>query len=309
MGIVQYFKKMKKRELDYLITEEIKSFLKEAEDTVLGKETPIGLSKIKKDTAKAVGGGGLKDKDKQDDVVSGKKVSIPVGNLRPAQTEIIKDKAFGMAVNFLTKGGYDNADLNAIISKDTNHNIMDGHHRWAATSLIDPKAKVQATQIDLPGGPLVTALNLFTKGIVGKDKGNEGKGNVADFTGVNMEVVIDNALEKGTPGEFGVSGEAVKAALGKMPGAGGDAQKGKAIMMKNADSLPKKKMPGAPARVEMPVINDEQVEKVKNMLAKGELDITEPYSPEVEDAISVSTEKETEEVAETKRWKKLAGIS
>jgi len=315
VGTVQYFKKskMKKFEIRKLIKEEIKNFIKEAGDTVLGKETPIGLSKIKTDTANDVVGGGLEDEDKSDDMVSGKKDSFAVGNLRPAQTEIIKEKAFGMAVNFILDNNYNNADLEAIVSNDSNPYIMDGHHRWAATSLIDPKAKVQATQIDLPGGPLVTALNLFTKGKLGISQGNKGKGNVAEFTGKNLSVVIDNALKNGTPGEYGKSAEEVKTALEKMPGAGGNADTGKAIMMKNADKLPKQKMPGAPARVEMPVIDEKKVAIVKSMLEKGALDIAPPYSDEVKAAIGVSKEKEVEkekeEVAESKRWQKLAGIT
>jgi hypothetical protein len=40
-------------------------------------------------------------------------------------------------------------------------------------------------------------------------------------------------------------------------------------------------MPGAPARVEMPVIGPDEVDKVKRMLANGEIDLTKPYSSDV----------------------------
>ena len=257
------------------------------DDTVLSTDKPIPLSQIagKKDGADAVVGGGAEDGDAGDDKVAGQKASIPVGNLKPAQTEIIKEKAFGMAIGMLMKGQWDGLDLGSIISKD--NYIMDGHHRWAAVSLIDPKAKLQGTVIDLPGGPLVTALNLMTVGKLGITAGNKGKGNVAEFTGDKIGAVIDNALQNGVKGEFPIKPEQVKEALGKMPGANGDANKGKEIMMKNADALPKQIMPGAPARVDMPVIDGKKVAMVQKMLEKGLIDIKPPYSKDVKSNLDV----------------------
>ena len=133
----------------------------------MGTNKVVGLSQIDKETADAAIGGGLEDKDKSDDIVAGGKVKIAVGELKPAQTEIIKEKAFGMAINFLLNNKWQNADLGNIVSKD--NYIMDGHHRWAAISLIDPSSTVNVTQIDLPGQPLVTTLNLITKGKFGID--------------------------------------------------------------------------------------------------------------------------------------------
>ena len=68
---------------------------------------------------------------------------------------------------------------------------------------------------------------------------------------------------------------------GKIPGANGDAQAGKALVMKNADKMPKTKMPGAPKRVEMPVIDTPKVAMVVKKLAAGEVDLKAPYSPGV----------------------------
>ena len=83
MGIVQYFK-MKKGELDYLITEEIKTFLKE--DDVFGQETAIPLSKIDAKAAKAAFGAGGKDGDESDDATSvNAKDTAKVGSLKPMQ--------------------------------------------------------------------------------------------------------------------------------------------------------------------------------------------------------------------------------
>lgn len=257
------------------LVEEKLQALREA-DSALGTTKVVGLSQIDKQTADSAIGGGLEDKDTKDDVVSGGATTIAVGDLKPAQTEIIKEKAFGMAIGLLLDNKYKSADLGNIVSKD--NYIMDGHHRWAAINLINPSESVKVTKIDLPGGPLVTALNLVTKGKYGIDRGNKGKGNVAEFTGANLEKVIDNALSAGIKGEYPKTPEDVKKALGLIPGAEGDAAKGKEIMMSNADSMPKQIMPGAPARVEMPVIGPDQVKTVQSMLAKGQIDIEEPFS-------------------------------
>jgi len=259
------------------------------DDTVLGSKDPIPLKQIaaKKDGANAVIGGGAQDGDKGDDLVAGKEASIAVGTLKPAQTEIIVAKAVSFALGFLTNGQPDLNDMEAIVSSD--NYIMDGHHRWAARFLIDPKAKVNVMVIDLPGGALVTALNLITVGKLGITAGNKGKGNVTDFTGENIGKEIDAILQAGSkewPAKT-LKPEQLKEALGKIPGADGDANKGKEIMMKNADALPKKIMPGAPPRVEMPVIDGKKVQMVQTMLAKGLIDVRPPYSPNVQKTLDL----------------------
>jgi hypothetical protein len=247
---------------------------------ILKNRDVVPLSQINKRAAVASIGMGKGDGDKKDDAIGGKRVSIPVKNLQAAQTEIIAEKAIGMAIGTMlnttpTKIG---GDLGSIVSND--NFIMDGHHRWAATFLCDPAAKVQAVQIDLPGKVLVTALNTITVGMFNRE-GNFGNGNIEDFTGKNIGNLIDGFLETGISGKFPITPEQVRQSLANMPGAKGDFEKGKSLMMKNADALPKKIMPGAPPRVEMPVIGPDEVAKVKQMLANGDIDLTNPYSKDV----------------------------
>ena len=254
------------------------------DDEVLGTKDVVPLSKVDPDTAKAALSGGQKDGGQTDDVVKSSAAKIAVGALKPAQTEIIKEKAFGIAVGLLGKGKWDGIDLGSIVSND--NYIMDGHHRWAAVFLIDPKATIKATVIDLPGKTLVTALNHVTAAKSGLG-GNPGKGNVAEFTGEKIGAVIDNALKNGIKGEYPLKPEQVKELIGKVPGANGDANKGKEIMMKNADALPKQIMPGAPARIDMPVIKEPQVPVVASMLSKGSIDVKPPYSKDVKSKLDV----------------------
>jgi len=251
----------------------LKKILSEIE--VLGQEKVIPLDALSVDAARDTIRNGRKDKNQVDDVAMSKKAAIAVKDLKPAQTEIIKEKAFGMAIAMLTKGKWDNQDLEAIISKD--NFIMDGHHRWAAVSLIDPSAKIVGTVINLPGVALVSVLNVATKAM-GKS-GNPGKGDVASFTGANFEPLITDAMQNGLKGDFPIDAKTITRAIAKMPGANGDAEKGKQIMVANADTLPKQIMPGAPERVNMPVISPDEVQKVARAISQGIIDFTKPYAP------------------------------
>ena len=266
-------------------------YLKE-DDEILGSTDVVPLSKIDKDAAQAAISGGTRDGSKPDDAIAGKKISISVNKLKAAQTEIIPEKALGLAFGML-KSGKIGGDLGSIISKD--NFIMDGHHRWAGTFLCDPNGQVQATQIDLPGTALVTALNLITVGKFGKS-GNPGKGNIADFKGSVIGPIIDKLLLEGIKGEYPQSSEEVKTNLGKVPGADGDANKGKEIMMQNADALPKEIMPDAPPRVEMPVIGTKEVAIVQKFLEKGIVDLKPPYSPEVKKALGMESKKRLDDI-------------
>lgn len=257
------------------------------DDGVIGTTTPVPLKQVaaKKAGADAVIGGGAEDGNSSDDKVAGQVASIPVGALKPAQTEIVVNKAVAFALGFANLGKPDLDDMEAIVSKD--NYIMDGHHRWAARFLLDPKAAVKVTAIDLPGGPLVTALNLITVGKLGITAGNPGKGNVKDFTGVNIGKALDEAMAKGTSDWPKQTPDQVKEALGKVPGADGDANKGKELMMQHADQLPKEIMPGAPPRIQMPVIDAKKVAIVQKMLASGVVDIKPPYSKDVQSTLNI----------------------
>jgi hypothetical protein len=252
------------------------------DDEIFGTTDVLGISKVPKDAAKAAIGGGKKDGDAGDDVASGKKASVPASALKAAQTEIIPEKALGMAIGMINKvgpfSGGPGGDLESIISSD--NYIMDGHHRWAATFLADPGASITATQIDLPGKALVSALNVVTVGQFGRS-GNAGKGNIAGFKVGVFDKLIDEWMEKGYTDDKGnaTKPEDVKQAMETL--GGGDFEAGKKIVMQNADKLPKDIMPGAPARVEMPVINGKEVADVAKAIAAGEIDIKSPYSDDV----------------------------
>lgn len=267
--------------------------LKEAEkNPVLNSPNAIALSKLDKDLAGGVAGGGYDDQDKQDDVVSGGAETVAVSELKPAQKEVIVAKAVAFALGYAfnnfkevqaKNGSPDLANMEAIVSED--NFIMDGHHRWAAATLLYPGAKVKVTRLNLPGPQLISALNAMTKGKLGIDTGNKGKGDVANFTPDKVQKAIDRALNDGTEKGLGqwphLTSDEVKKALSNVPGAEGDPNKGRSIMADNAGKLVKQKMQGAPERKDMPVIDAEKVNAVVKYLNKGTADILPPYSDDV----------------------------
>lgn len=258
------------------------------DDDIFGKPPTdaVPLSAIDKKAAQfANAGGGEKDNDPDDDKVPFSKVSVAAGKLKPSQKEVVPEKAVAFAILALLKkppmqdgpGG----DLQAIISKD--NFIMDGHHRWAATFLVDPSATLDATQIDLPGGALVTALNVVTKGM-GRS-GNTGVGDISKFGGKPVEDQIRLAAEKGIKG---ASAEECTKALEEWGGSVDGAVK---KMLANAAKMPKSIPSWAPKRVDMPVINAPEVAAVAKKIAAGSVDIKAPFSPEVDKKLNPSGAK------------------
>jgi hypothetical protein len=248
------------------------------DDEIFGSTDPLPLSKIDKKAAQMAyaAKGGEKDNNPDDDKVAFENASEAALDLKPSQKEVVPYKAVTFAFSALMKinpmfdgpGG----DLQAIISDD--NFIMDGHHRWAATILIDPTAKITATRIKLPGEALVTALNVVTAG-KGR-KGNTGEGNIANFGGDAITSQVDVVLEKGYFAEKDT--EKLKEALVKWAGSVEEAKK---RMVENAKKMVKTIPSWAPSRVDMPVIQAPEVAAVAKQIAAGTVDIKPPYSPEV----------------------------
>ena len=111
---------------------------------------------------------GLKknDGDAKDDVVKVSNDRIAVGNLKPIQAQIYFDKSIKKvsrdgvesSKNFLTS-----KFNNFVVSKD--NRIIDGHHRFLTTVLINPKIKVNCLKIDLPIRELLPLTLAYTDAI------------------------------------------------------------------------------------------------------------------------------------------------
>lgn len=299
---------------------------------LLGSEgKPITLSQLDPNLAKAAAApeAGTKDEKPEDDKVKvNTEAMVTVGQLSPAQKEVIPMKALSFALGYLDNKQPNLDEMEAIVSSDMY--IMDGHHRWAAATLVDPKKQVKVAKIEMPAVDLITALNVYTKGALNLT-GNKGEGDLTKWKEL-IKAEIEKAFEKGFSkedgngvlpggkdnwpmfaGGKGKTAEEVKAIFGKIPGANGDAEKGKTMMLANAEQLKTTKLPTAPERIDMPVIDagktptgektsdvkKSQLYDVCTRIANGTLDLKEPYNKDVQAALGGKKEEAPKEEAKT----------
>ena len=207
---------------------------------------------------------GYKDGAVSDDVVKTRPVQIPANKLKPSQDAVYLGKALGLAISGVVGG-----DLQAIISSD--NRILDGHHRWAATILNNPKAKIGGVQAELKIGDLIQVLRQAGDAL-GNNRGLEPKGgdinifkaSIKDveeciFTGKNMNPEFYNREE----------------AINWFNNIGTDNIQ-KALNQIQRISPPT----SAPPREDMPKIKPGQVDNVAKKLAGGALDVRAPYTAE-----------------------------
>jgi hypothetical protein len=84
-----------------------------------------------------------------DDVVKIEKKKVRVGDLKPIQQQIYFDKSIDGIAKFGAKSSKEFFQSTFfIVSSDLR--IIDGHHRWLASNLIDPDMMVTVMLIDLP---------------------------------------------------------------------------------------------------------------------------------------------------------------
>jgi len=209
--------------------------------------------------------------DGTDDRVRVSKKSFSASALKPSQTTMVLEKSIGMAFGMLQ--GFLNTDLGAIISKD-NH-IMDGHHRWSAAIIANGGGvSVGGYQADLNGSMLVRVLNIMTKGFFGRRNGNPGKGSITEYTPRNVEAILRAYVVSGIPGKFPVSPEKVQQILVDNFGSVED---GIETMSQNVRAMNQQVPPWAPDRVDMPVIDPEQVPQAAKLLNDGGVHWHPPY--------------------------------
>lgn len=215
---------------------------------------------------------GLGDGDKEDDIVKTKPVQISVSKLKPSQDAIYLGKVLGMAIN-----GIEGGDLGAVISKD--NYILDGHHRYAATTLNNPSAKVGGIQSDLMIGDLVPVLRAVGDAMKNK-RGLEPKGGDLNIFKVTMNDVKDCVYNgKNMHPKFYNKEKSIE----WFENIGEDTL-AKRLKMLQSKTPP----PAAPQRKDMPRINTDQLGILKSLLNKGKIDTKKPYAESVNEAVGMS---------------------
>jgi len=283
---------------------------------------PLELGSVNIDSAKKFVSGGLNDGDKKDDVISAK-VNASLGtvkDLKPSQTSMNLGKAWSFALSMIngTMPGSDGpgGNLDAFVSSD--NYIMDGHHRWIASWMVDPVAEMKGHKVNMPGEKLVAVLNAVTKGLHGIEKGNPSTGGFDQFK--DKQKMTDACKAGIEAGPINGNVEDLKKKLKDWTGTQDDAGLVDATVekvMDNLSSLPSDIMPNAPSRENMPVIDDKKTsgatKKTLMALAGGQIDVNPPYaSEEGEEGDKPKTAQNSGRLrggeVMVERWQRLAGL-
>ena len=282
---------------------------------------PMPLSKAAAkagEEAELLATGGHDDGDADDDKVGAKAGDIPVSKLKPSQSSMDIEKAVAFAIAAIIKvkpfptgpGG----DLGAIITNDGH--IMDGHHRWIASGMIDPEASVGGYIVDYPAKEMNAALNMITVKL-GITSGKAGSGGFDQFNESGIKTVLEKFAKEGV-WSTGGDAEKVVAACEEWTGEKGDEAIAKAAekMGANVSQLTLSVPGGFPERPDMPVISKGKghLEQAIKLLQSGQVDLNEPYAKEDPDQLDDdSTEKKEESYRSNddviiENWQRLAGL-
>lgn len=248
--------------------------------------------------------GGAEDGDPSDDIVGASAGSMAVKNLKPSQSSMNIEKACQFAICAILKvkpfAGGPGGDLGAIITSD-NH-IMDGHHRWIATGMVDPSASVGGFIVEFPAKQMIAALNMITVSL-GITSGKPGSGGFDQFNEAGIKKVLEKLVAEGF---WGASAEQCLKACEEFSGESGENAVAAAAkkMGDNVSQLTLSVPAGFPERPDMPVISKGagHLAQAIDLLRSGSVDLNEPYSSEV------SESKKSKDQIVLERWRKNAGL-
>jgi hypothetical protein len=237
---------------------------------------PTKLSAVDKTKATAYSDQGDFDGEVDDDTISKESSSWPVTALKPSQSSMNIGKGLGMALDMITKNS-PGGDLDAFISSDMH--IMDGHHRWIASGMVDPSSQLGGHKINYPAMKLIAVLNALTKGEFDINTGKEASGGFDQFQVGPLTSELEKFLAKGIEGKFPQPPEYVQAAIEKFTGIQGEGAKQAAVskFVENISKLQFVLPPGAPSREDMPVIDKKNVASAIDKITTGDVDVNPPY--------------------------------
>jgi len=287
--------KFSKTQLEQMIEEELGGLVAEKAnpDDFDSARFPLKLSDVDPVQSKiAVSHGHSKfDQDPNDDEINVEyKPSgvAAVQDLSPSQSSMNIGKAMTFVLHMIdpTSKMEPGGDLGAFISKDKY--IMDGHHRWIATAMVDPSRSVGGYDVDFPGEQLVAVLNAMTKGQFGVMKGKPASGGFEQFKEKPIRdmltTMVQGGISQGTvPDTFKkwqarTPEQVLKLLEDWTQKKGEDAVESAVTKMVNNLGGINMKTPGwAPERPDMPVIDEPDIADAVKALEKGHVDVNPPY--------------------------------
>jgi len=131
---------------------------------------PGGSKTDPKDLALAFLTKGLKDGSDTDDSISVQENEpINVAEMIPTQSNI----QLGKSLSFALGGGFGGQELGAYVTGG--NEILDGHHRWSGTMIVDPGAQIKGHKISAPADDILPALTALGNAFGNQQKGVEKK--------------------------------------------------------------------------------------------------------------------------------------
>jgi hypothetical protein len=143
---------------------------------------PGGSSTDPKDLALAFLTKGLKDGAADDDSIQVKEDDpVNVADMIPTQSNI----QLGKSLSFALSGGFGGQDLGAYITGG--NEILDGHHRWSGTMIVDPGASITGHKIYAPATDILPALTALGNAFGNQQKGQKKNESIAGSDNVIIE--------------------------------------------------------------------------------------------------------------------------
>ena len=269
-----------KMNIKKIINEEVRKYLNEAKARKdFGQKFPLKLSDVTPKVAQVVATTGLEDEQEDDDkiVVDAKPDGVAsVADLKPSQSSMNIEKGLAFVIQMLhPKGKLDaGGDLEAFITTDKY--IMDGHHRWVATAMVDPSLSVGGYEVQFPAQQLIAILNAMTKGRYGVMKGNDATGGFDQF---KPEPIKKQLIEYWKNGVWkNLKAKDVQAVIQQWTGKKGEEAIDAAVakMVNNLSSITMSVPSWAPAREDMPIVDKKNVPDAVKALGTGEIDWAQP---------------------------------
>ena len=170
--------KTKRKDMPVIEDEDVKKFQKRLEDGTIDIHKPLAKDPLVKRNPFPTGLSGLdakkwlslglKDGSIKDDQIDVRITKVKIKDLKPIQRQIYFDKAVGAIKEF----GIESAltytkEKSFFIISDDNY-IIDGHHRWLSTLLLEPTASVNALKIKLPIDKLLPMATAYGDAIGNK---------------------------------------------------------------------------------------------------------------------------------------------
>lgn len=150
---------------------------------VKGEKDAVDLNAIK-DLALSFLTKGLQsyDDDGGDDMIAVKENEpIKVAAMIPTQSNVLLGKSLAFAIG----GGFGGQELGAYITGG--NEILDGHHRWAGTMIVDPGAEIKGHKVMAPAAQILPVLTTLGNALGRQQKGMEHNESLSPSDNVLLE--------------------------------------------------------------------------------------------------------------------------